>query len=229
MNLSQTMDSLAALAIEARSIAGLKVTIEVPAGEIRKGKDKHGRPWQVRMPFPYGRIQGTKGMDGECVDAIIGPVKNPKKVWVIGLPIHHGNEDKVMLGFASKDQALRAFLRCYQHKKKFLGHVSEMSIDRLQRKLQSRRGRRISAMYETSPWSNYQYQGFDPVPPKDTVSRSDEGYKPRDAFEELEEKLRKDPKNKKFYEELTRRLGAKTISQSSVSENWPTGGMDGLP
>jgi hypothetical protein len=147
----------------------------------------------------------------------------------MAMPVHHGNEDKVMLGFSSEREAVRAFLRCYQHKKKFLAHVSEMNIEKLKRKLATRRGRRISAMFETSPWSNYQYQGFDPVPPKDTVPRSDEGYEPRDKFEEFEEKLRKDPKTVKFYTELARRLGAKTIAESAVIENWPYGGMDGLP
>jgi hypothetical protein len=131
-----------------------------------------------------------------------------------------------MLGFASKDQAIKAFLRCYQHKKKFLGHVSEMSIERLQRKLSTRRGRRISAMYETNPWSNFAWQAVDPIPPKNTVPVPNPHYDEDDPLDAL---LRKDPKNVKFYTELARRLGAKTISQGALIENFPYGGMDGLP
>lgn len=231
MNLEQTLLKVAAerRAKETCTIADLKVAIEFKPGDIRKGKDKYGRPWEVKMPFAYGRIESTLGMDGENVDVILGPKKNPSKAWVIGLPVGHGNEDKVMLGFSSKQEAVRAFLQCYQGKRKFVGSVKEMSISKLKRRLISRRGKRISAMFETSPISNFQYQGFDPVPPKDTTSVDTEGYKPRTPLEKFEEKMRKSPENIKFYTELTRRLGAKTIAETAIAENWPYGGVDGLP
>jgi hypothetical protein len=226
MNLEQTL-ALAANQKEYRDICGMRIAVEQRVGDIRKGRDKHGRPWEVRMPFAYGRIQGTKGVDKMAVDVILGPKKNPTKVWVIAIPVYQGNEDKVMLGFSSKQEAVKAFLRCYQHKRKFLGKISEMSVDKLKRRLITRRGRYLSASgWETSPVSNFNYQGFDPVPPKNTIPVENEGYDEDDPVEAL---LRKDPDNIKFYTELTRRLGAKTISESAIAENWPYGGMDGLP
>jgi hypothetical protein len=225
MNLEQSL-AFNAMQKEYRTVCGMKIAIEVRAGDIRKGTDKHGRPWQVRMPFAYGRIQGTKGMDGEAVDVILGPLQNPKKVWVVRMPPNNGNEDKVMLGFASERQAVRAFLRCYQHKKKFLGNVSEMDVSKLKSKLVSRRGRSLSAMFMTSPFSNFQYQGFDPLPPKNTVPVENEGYDKDDPYDAI---MRKNKENIKWFMELARRLGAKTIAETSVSENWPYGGMDGLP
>jgi Inorganic Pyrophosphatase len=225
VNLDQTLEMIANQK-EFRTIADLRVAVEVRAGEVRSGTDKQGRAWSTRMPFAYGRIQGTKGMDGENVDCILGPSQNPKRVWVIAMPINHGNEDKVMLGFTSEKEAVKAFLRCYQHKKKFIGHVSSMTIDKLKAKLVKRRGRRISAMFETSPWSNYDYSGFDPVSPRNTVPVENEGYDEDDPLDAI---LRKDKKNMKWYLELTRRAGAKTIAESAVFENWPHGGMDGLP
>jgi len=226
MNLEQIL-TVNAMQKEYRNICGMKIAVEVRAGETRKGVDKQGRAWSVKMPFAYGRIQGTKGVDGESVDVILGPEKNPSKVWVVAMPKHNGNEDKVMLGFTSQKEAVRAFLRCYQHKRKFLGHVKELSVSKLKKKLVTRRGMYISAMFQSNPFTNFAYQGFDPVPPRDSTSVSEEGYKSRDAFEELEEKLRKSPDNIKFYTELTRRLGAKTIAETAVAENWPNN-FDGL-
>jgi Inorganic Pyrophosphatase len=226
MNLDQTLNVLANQK-EYRDICGLRIAVEYRAGDIRKGEDKQGRPWSVRLPFPYGRIQGTKGVDGMAVDAILGPLKNPKKVWVISMPRHRGNEDKVMLGFASESESVKAFLRMYSHKKKFIGKVKEMNIDKLKKRLVTRRGTWLSASgWMTSPWSNYQYHGFDPVPPRNTVPVSNPGYDEDDPVEAL---IRKDPKNIRFYTELTRRLGAKTIAESHVAENWPYGGVEGLP
>jgi|SRR6185312_1850813 len=229
MNLANTILLAERLVKDVRTVAGFKVAIEFNVGDVRKGKDKYGRPWEVRLPFAYGRLEGTKGLDGEAVDCFIGPLKNPKRVWVVGMPKANGNEDKVMLGFASKDAAIKAFLRCYNFKRKFLGHVSALSTDKLRKRLITRRGKRISASgWETNPWSNYAYQGFDPVPPKNTVPVENEGYdEDDDPWEVL---MRKDPDNVKFYTELTRRLGAKTVSESAVIENWPYGGItDGRP
>lgn len=226
MNLEQTL-LINAMRQEQRNICGMSVFVVYSVGDVRAGEDKQGRKWSTRMPFAYGRIQGTKGMDGNCVDCILGSVKEPKKAWVVAMPTMHGNEDKVMLGFSSQKQAIQAFLRCYAFKRKFLGKVSEMSIDKLKRRLKKRRGRRLSASgWVTSPWSYYDYSGFDPTPPRNTVPVENEGYDEDDPIEAL---LRKDPKNIKWYTELTRRLGAKTIAEVALAENWPYGGMDGLP
>jgi len=111
----------------------LRIAIENRKGSVRKGVNRHGTPWRTEMKHHYGYIKGTKGADGEEVDAYVGPDESAEHAYVV-----HQNdpetgeydEDKVMLGFSSKKDAKEAFLAHYDDPK-FLGPIKEVSMDRL--------------------------------------------------------------------------------------------------
>lgn len=92
--------------------AGLDISIETRAGEVRTGTFQ-GRPWSVVMPADYGYIRRTIGSDGEQIDCYLGPNPDAPSVWVIqqGNPYTGAfDEQKVMLGFNSRDLALETYV-----------------------------------------------------------------------------------------------------------------------
>jgi Inorganic Pyrophosphatase/Large polyvalent protein associated domain 39 len=87
------------------STLGQKVAIETPRGATRKGVGPDGKPWEVVMPDHYGEIQGTKGADGDKVDAYIS---RGKRIFVIDqkdLKTNKFDEHKVMLGYPDEAAA----------------------------------------------------------------------------------------------------------------------------
>ena len=118
---------------------GLKVSIENDAGSTRRGTDPDGKAWSTTMKSPYGYIRGTKGVDGDHLDVFLGPeaqkVRKGEEGDLSTVYIVHANdvetgeydEDKCMLGYTSKAEAVEDFRRHYDKPERFLGPVSEMS------------------------------------------------------------------------------------------------------
>lgn len=114
------------------NINGLRVSIETDRGNVRSGKDRDGKDWRTVMPHPYGYIRGTKGVDGDHLDVTLGPDKDAKKVWVIHIKRPHDgkyDEDKAYMNFATREQVIAAFRKQYDNPDKFMGPVSEYSLD----------------------------------------------------------------------------------------------------
>lgn len=112
---------------------GLPIAIENRKGSVRKGVDKDGKPWRTEMKHPYGYIKGTKGKDGDEVDCYVGPVEDAPVAYVVHQHKADGkghDEDKVMLGFASEEDAEKAYLKHYDDPK-FLGPISAVPIEKL--------------------------------------------------------------------------------------------------
>jgi hypothetical protein len=112
---------------------GLRIAIENRKGSVRSGVDRDGKPWRTVMKAPYGYIQGTRGADGEEVDAYVGPVKDAPHAFVVHQHKHTGkgyDEDKVILGVRSEEEAKKLYLAHYNDPK-FLGPISQVPIDRL--------------------------------------------------------------------------------------------------
>lgn len=93
---------------------GMDLSIEVPAGGYRRGVNKKtGEEWSHKIPASYGYIKGTHSPDGEHLDCYLR--KNPKKggmVYVMHQLTPDGSrfdEDKVMLGYSNKNEAVKAF------------------------------------------------------------------------------------------------------------------------
>ncbi len=110
---------------------GIPLMIENPAGSIRSGKEPDGHQWQTHMLHDYGYIQGVDGADGEELDCYVGPDPTSNHVYVI-----HQNcpdtgeydEDKVMMGFKSEEEAKEAYLKHYD-RPGYLGPISSVPID----------------------------------------------------------------------------------------------------
>lgn len=124
--------------------AGLDVTVETEAGCVRSGVDGAGRRWERRMPFAYGYLRGSLGTDGDHVDCFLGPSEEAPVAWVVRA-MRYGrwsepDEDKVMLGFDSEDDARRAFSLAYDDPR-FMGEVFAVPVAELPARLQALRGR----------------------------------------------------------------------------------------
>ena len=112
---------------------GLPLDIEHTAGSVRRGKDKDGHDWTTIFRYAYGYIRGTKGADGEGLDVFVGPNPNAEKAYVVHQKKPETgkfDEDKVMLGFDSTEEAKGAYLDHYDNPK-FFGDMVEIPMERL--------------------------------------------------------------------------------------------------
>ncbi|HOR26861.1 MAG TPA: strawberry notch C-terminal domain-containing protein [Candidatus Sumerlaeota bacterium] len=112
-------------------IDGLDVSIENPAGSVRRGTDKSGRAWEQAVVADYGYIRGTKGRDGDQVDVFIRPNSAPEDgpVWIVNQQdpeTGEFDEHKAMLGYASEDEARAAYLGNYEPGWQGLGSMARM-------------------------------------------------------------------------------------------------------
>lgn len=92
---------------------GLDLSIENPKGSERRGVDKGGKPWSVTLPADYGYIRRTEGADGDQVDFYMGPSPESRQVYVVDqVDAETGrfDEQKIMMGFASRQAALDAYV-----------------------------------------------------------------------------------------------------------------------
>lgn len=95
---------------------GLKIDVENKKGDYRRGKDKDGHEWKVLMHNHYGEIRDTEGVDGDNLDVYVGPNHDASTVVVIRQ--HRPDtgaydEDKVMVGFDSVEEAIGAYKKQY--------------------------------------------------------------------------------------------------------------------
>ncbi len=91
---------------------GLDISIETREGEARTGVGKDGRAWSVMLPADYGYILRTVGSDGEHIDCYVGPNADAPKVWVVDqldAETRKYDEQKVLMGFNSRSQALETY------------------------------------------------------------------------------------------------------------------------
>lgn len=100
------------------TIGEFDITIENPAGSLRKGVDADGKEWSTQMANTYGYIKGTEGVDGDHIDVFLHENMdewNGRKVFVVDQTNTDGSfdEHKVMLGFNDKDEAMTAYLANY--------------------------------------------------------------------------------------------------------------------
>lgn len=93
---------------------GLDITIEAPAGGMRRGTAPDGSAWEHKVGAAYGYIKGTEGADGDHVDVFLGPrPEGNQPVFVLderddktgGFRQH-----KAFIGFPDHQAALSAYL-----------------------------------------------------------------------------------------------------------------------
>ena len=94
------------------SFQGLPISLETRKGEIRSGTGPDGHKWSVRLPYDYGYIKRTMGADGDHVDVCIGPDPESDHVFIVDQHDHKTgkfDEHKVMLGYRTREDAMRAY------------------------------------------------------------------------------------------------------------------------
>lgn len=130
---------------------GLRLAIENRKGSVRKGVDKDGKPWRTVMKNPYGYLVGTKGKDGEEIDAYLGPNKKAPYVFVVHQKTDAGghDEDKCIFGVDSEEEAKKLYLAHY-NTDKYLGPITRVSVDHLKELLDSRK--RIEKISSPAFW-----------------------------------------------------------------------------
>lgn len=110
---------------------GLTIKIENPKGSIRRGKDKHGKAWESRMPADYGFFKGSKAVDGDAVDVFVGPDLDSDMVVVIDQIIDGKfDESKFVVCATTQAKAEKIYLDSYQKGWK-LGDVSTTTVQQL--------------------------------------------------------------------------------------------------
>lgn len=118
---------------------GLPISIENKKGSTRKWYDPHEeREGSTLMHFDYGYIRRTEGMDGDHVDAYVGPHPEASTAYVVhqmkGPDFSKFDEDKVMLGFSSEDEARLAYLKQYD-KPGFFGGITAIPMSQFKEKV----------------------------------------------------------------------------------------------
>jgi hypothetical protein len=120
-----------------KKVGGMDISIENKKGSIRSGTDKDGHEWHTKMGYDYGYIRGTVGKDKDHVDCFLGPNPESEKVFVIHQvdPYNGGafDEDKVMLGWDSAEEAKKAYLSQYD-RPDFYGSMDVMDIETFKEK-----------------------------------------------------------------------------------------------
>ncbi|NKE69909.1 diguanylate cyclase [Candidatus Manganitrophus noduliformans] len=107
-------------------INGLDISIENPKGSTRNVGGK-----SFKMNFDYGYIKGTTGADKEHIDVYLGPNLESEKIFVVNQVDPDKNkfdEQKVMLGFSSPEEAKTAYLKQYDNPA-FFGSMVEVSME----------------------------------------------------------------------------------------------------
>lgn len=121
-------------------VQGLSVGIENDIGSTRSGVDPDGKKWSTKMKSPYGYFKGTKGVDGDALDVFLGKEAQKEREGEEGsfseVYIVHINdpetgeydEDKVMFGYKSKQDAVKDFKQHYDKPERFLGPITTMPL-----------------------------------------------------------------------------------------------------
>jgi hypothetical protein len=147
----------AAFKLEAKyKFQGLPICIENKKGSVRSGTQTDGSKWSVTMPFDYGYVDGTKGVDGDEVDVFIGPNKKATHVFIVHQKKYGTkdtyDEDKCMLGWDSADAAKKAYHSAYKNCDLFLS-MTMMSLDAFKKRVKQKIAGKIHALCAGGPGS----------------------------------------------------------------------------
>jgi DNA-binding ferritin-like protein len=138
---------------------GLKIDVENAMGSTRRGKGPDGE-WTTYMHCHYGEIRGTEGTDGDKLDVYVGENHDSPIVVVV----HQHNpwdgkfdEDKVMVGFDSVEEAIGTYKKQYDRPGFYKdGEHTAMPMGKFWRWVHEERnkGKRVKAASQNSPWKD---------------------------------------------------------------------------
>jgi len=113
------------------NVQGFTVCIENKKGTTRSGTDPNGKKWSIKMGADYGFFEGIMGADKEQCDVYVGPNKESKKVFIVHQQVPETkeyDEDKILIGFDSKEEAKKLYLSQF-NKPGFFQSMDEMNIE----------------------------------------------------------------------------------------------------
>lgn len=116
---------------------GIPVCVEIIRGGVKYSTTFHGKPWQRIMHCDYGYFDGVNGADGDYLDCYIGQsYENPEnKVYIVKQMRPDGSEfdeNKIMIGCLSKDEAKDLYMQ-HAHSPKVFGGIQEITIDQFRK------------------------------------------------------------------------------------------------
>lgn len=131
------------------SFQGLEIAIEQKAGTYRSWYNSFtGESGHTLMQCDYGYVKGSSGMDGDEVDVFLGSSLGSLNVFVItqmkGPTFTIVDEQKVMLGFDTEEEAKLSYLRHYNDSR-FFGGIHYLTIEDFKDKLSSKAGELIKS------------------------------------------------------------------------------------
>lgn len=106
---------------------GLHIDVENVEGSVRRGVDADGTAWSVTMRAHYGELRETLGTDGDHLDCYVGPYADSSLVVVVHQQdprTREFDEDKVLLGFRTVDEALALYRQQYNRPGFYGGHTT---------------------------------------------------------------------------------------------------------
>lgn len=113
-------------------LKGFPIIIENPQGSIRSGVDDKGNVWESKLNHTYGYFENTEGYDGDEVDVFIGPeIDKEFDIYIVDQVNEFTkkfDEHKVMFGFKSEGEAVRAYLSNYHKGWIGFGGIMTLSI-----------------------------------------------------------------------------------------------------
>lgn len=113
---------------------GVRISVQAPAGTVRRHKDEDGEEKETQMYNDYGYFNKTQGADGDCVDVFLGPdLEDAKNVFVVrqlkSPKCEKYDEDKCMVGFEDEEAAKRAYLQHHHRQPKHIGQLDTYPVD----------------------------------------------------------------------------------------------------
>lgn len=135
---------------------GLVIDVENLDGSIRRGVDPSGKEWSTKFKgCHYGEIRGSLGCDGDSLDVYIKSNPSPyaNQAYIIHQNFPRNNpdrpgeydEDKVVLGVASPEEAKALYLSHY-NRKDFFRSMTIMDLPKFKKyALGENRGDKIAS------------------------------------------------------------------------------------
>lgn len=144
---------------------GFSISIENPKGSKRSGIDENGKPWESELTCTYGYFMNTEGYDGDEVDVFIGPeIESNFDVYVIDQvdqKTRQFDEHKVMFGFASEGEAVKAYLSNYQEGWTGYSDITSFTLSDFRQWLNDEEKTKIPAKYQKTSTMDFKNTQID--------------------------------------------------------------------
>jgi len=133
---------------------GIPVHIENPDGSTRQWHDPHNdTDGETKMErVAYGEFPGVPGDDGDFLDCFLGKETDASKVFIITIAkppdYTEPDEDKVMLGFRTQNDAVATFLLHYSDPR-FIYSIREMPFEQFEQEIATKRSLKSHAWAES--------------------------------------------------------------------------------